>query len=163
MGLVQLLGTLTCVFLAQAPVVQQPYLPTMIFFGYTLITSTLIVLLEKASRIRVQAYFQRLDSGDPIYYLKYRVDRVDKAPLQFSELSRLETQFATEIRVTDICVAQEGNCLFIVLRTMAEPLKGISARLEAVIHSERLYEFHLLERGDFTKRLAGEGSRIKTA
>lgn len=162
LAMIQLLGASSSLFLAQSSVINQAHLPTMVFGCYALITSTLILLLEKASRIRVQAYFQRLDSGDPIYYLKYRVDRTDKVPVKMSELQRLEAKFAAEIRVTDICVAQEGNCLFIVLRTMAEPLKGISARLEAVIHSERAYEFHLVERGDFTKRLNSSSSRQNT-
>lgn len=163
MGLIQLLGTGTSLFLSYSTTITASYLPLVIFAGYAIITSTLIVLLEKASRIRVQAYFQRLDSGDPIYYLKYRVNRADKKPITMPELKRLETKFATEIRVTDICAAQETDCLFIVLRTMAEPLKGISARLEAVIHSERVYEFHLIERGDFTKRLTDGHSSRKTA
>jgi UDP-GlcNAc:undecaprenyl-phosphate/decaprenyl-phosphate GlcNAc-1-phosphate transferase len=163
LGFIQLLGAVTGIFIVRSGGNTTPQLATVVLIGYGLITATLILLLERASRIRVQAYFQRLDSGDPIYYLKYQVNRVDQVPIQMSELVRLEAKFAAEIRVTDICVAQQTNCLFIVLRTMAEPLKGISARLEAVIHSERAFEFHLIERGDFTKRLSEVPQVRKTA
>lgn len=163
LGLIQFLGAATCVYICQVGATGTPQLATVIFFGYAVVTSTLILLLEKASRIRVQVYFQRLDSGDPIYYLKYKVSRNDKSNMKPGELQRIEAKFAAEIRVTDICVAQELDCLFVVLRTMAEPLKGISARLEAVIHSERQYEFRLIERGDFAKRLAELAVSRKTA
>jgi hypothetical protein len=163
LGLIQFLGMATTIYICQVEATHTPHLATVIFFGYALVTSTLILLLEKSSRIRVQAYFQRLDTGDPIYYLKYKVSHLNKTPLKQGELQRLEAKFAAEIRVTDICVAQEQDCLFIVLRTMAEPLKGISARLEAVIHSERQYEFQLTERGDFTKRVSESQSSRKSA
>lgn len=163
LGMVQLMGVLSAFFFTRQNLIATPYLSTMTLIGYSAITSTLILLLEKASRIRVQGYFQRLDSNEPIYYLKYRVARNDKNGLKSRELRRLEAKFAAEIRVTDICVAQSADCLFIVLRTMAEPLKGISARLEAVIHSEKEYEFSLIERGDFTKRLGVQATSSPTS
>ncbi len=162
LGIIQALGVGTAVYITPKGIDSHPQLATVVLLGYGLVASTLILLLERASRIRVQAYFQRLDSGDPIYYLKYQVSRADGKAVQARELLRLEAQFAAEIRVTDICTAQEQDCLFIVLRTMAEPLKGISARLESVIQSEKLYIFRLIERGDFAKRIADTPLR-KTA
>ncbi len=162
-AMVQTIGAGTCFFLASSEAGKGWMVPTVIFSGLALITSTLILLLEKASRIRVQAYFQRLDLGEPIYYLKYRVSRVSKVAVTQREMLRLEAKFAAEIRVTDICVAQEADCLFVVLRTMAEPLKGISARLEAIINAEREYHFNLMERGDFAKRVTGSTPARKTA
>ncbi len=163
LGMIQLLGTATAVYFCRLEIVATPQLSIVIFAGYGVVTSTLILLLERASRIRVQLYFQRLDAGEPIYYLKYKVSRRDKASLRPGELQRMEAKFAAEIRVTDICVAQDTDCLFIVLRTLAEPLKGISTRLESVIHSEKQYDFLLTERGDFAKRLVEKHAARKTA
>lgn len=159
LGLIQALGIATAVYISPKGSESHPQLATVVLFGYGLVASVLILLLERASRIRVQAYFQRLDSGDPIYYLKYQVSRADGNVVQPRELLRLEALFAAEMRVTDICAAQEGSCLFVVLRTMAEPLKGISARLETVIQAEKLYVFHLIERGDFAKRITDSSLR----
>jgi UDP-GlcNAc:undecaprenyl-phosphate/decaprenyl-phosphate GlcNAc-1-phosphate transferase len=163
LGLIQFVGVSTAVYISPKGVASHPQLATIVLLGYGLVASTLILLLERASRIRVQAYFQRLDTGDPIYYLKYQVTKPDGSAVHARELVRLEAQFAAEIRVTDICTAQEADCLFVVLRTMAEPLKGISARLESVIHSEKQYVFHLIERGDFAKRVTEVVPSRKTA
>ena len=162
-GVIQLVGVVSCLYLGQTAFVGSGHMATVSFAGLALIATMLIVLLERASRIRVQAYFQRLDSGDPIYFLKYTVARADRAALKFAELKRLEAKFCAEIRVTDICVAQGADTLFLVLRTLAEPLRGISSRLESVIQQEKQYTFTLLERGDFSKRVGNPENARKQA
>lgn len=125
--------------------------PLFLCVGNILITSLLILLVERASRMRIYGYFKRLDVGDPIYYLKYKLSNKNGKKLARWQLKRLEALISAEIRVTDLCVAEGPDELFITLRTMPEPLKGISARLESVFSNEKVLNAEVLETGEFVK------------
>jgi hypothetical protein len=118
---------------------------------FVLTTATLIFIAERGSRKRVQAYFKRLDSGGSVYYLKYKIRHKQDKPVESNVLRRLEDGVSAEIRVTDFCLAENPDTLFIILRTANEPLKGISSRLETVFQAERAYTFEVIERGEFVK------------
>lgn len=126
-------------------------LPIFLAFSHIGITAVLILLVEKASRRRLQAYFQRLDTGAPIYFLKYQFTNQDGSPISRITLRRLEARVSAEIRVTDLCYAEKPNTLFVTLKTMAEPLRGISGRLEGIFQSEKVISSLVVDEGEFVK------------
>lgn len=126
-------------------------LPFFVAVSHVGITALLILLIEKASRRRLQAYFQRLDTGAPIYFLKYQFTNQDGTPISSITLRRLEARISAEIRVTDLCFAEKPNTLFVTLKTMPEPLRGISSRLEAIFHVEKVTHSLVVDEGEFVK------------
>lgn len=111
----------------------------------------LIFLAELGSRYRLQSYFQRMDAGEPIFYFKYRITDKDGKPLHPSLIRRLEARVSAEIRVTDLCYVHGSDTLFITLRTMPEPLRGISSRIDTVFHNEKIPLVEVIEHGQLAK------------
>jgi hypothetical protein len=66
-------------------------------------------------------------------------------------LSRLESRINAEIRVTDVCYCEAPDILFVTLKTMAEPLKGISNRLDRAFQDEVPNLQITVEQGEFIK------------
>jgi len=126
-------------------------LPIFVTISHICITTVLILLVEKASRRRLQAYFQRLDIGAPIYFLKYQFTKEDGSPISKITLRRLEAKVSAEIRVTDLCYAEKPNTLFVTLKTQPEPLRGISGRLDAIFQSEKVTSSLVVDEGEFKK------------
>lgn len=159
------MSVITGGFLIRYPESRMGYFPMFLCIGSILITSLMILLVEQASRMRIYGYFKRLDVGDPIYYLRYKVANKNGDKLQNWQLKRLEALISSEIRVTDLCVAEAPDQLFLTLRTLPEPLKGISARLEAVIQAEKNLTATILENGEFKKSPASssQSSRSRIA
>ncbi len=126
-------------------------LPIFVALSHILITSILILLIEKGSRRRLQAYFQRLDTGAPIYFLKYQFTNPDGSPISPLTLRRLEARVSAEIRVTDLCFRENPNTLFVTLKTMPEPLRGISSRLDTIFQAEKVVSSLVVDQGEFVK------------
>ncbi len=127
------------------------FLPMITCLSFLTITGLLILMGEKASKRRIQNYFERLDGGHPIYYFKYEVINSDGTPLSTTALRRLEARVSAEIRVSDLCFSQGPNRLFVSLATVAEPLRGISARLENVFEAEKVQATLTIEHGEIVK------------
>lgn len=148
---IEIVGVLLTALISFNELLRVSLLPAVLCGGFMAITALLILLVEKASRLRLFGFFSRLDRGEPIYFLKYKVrDRNGNVP-SVGQLRRIEALISAEIRVTDLCVCEEPDGLFITLRTLPEPLKGISSRLEAIFHAERNITAVVIERGEFTK------------
>lgn len=126
-------------------------LPSYVCFSYVGISAILILMVEKASKRRVQHYFQRLDSGQPIYFMKYQIKKTNGTPISRHTLRRLEARISAEIRVTDMCFAENPDTIFVTVATMSEPLRGISARLESVFEKEGVTTTLVVDQGEFLK------------
>ena len=75
----------------------------------------------------------------------------DGTPLSSTALRRLEARVSAEIRVSDLCFSQGPNRLFVSLATVAEPLRGISTRLENVFEAEKVQATLTIEHGEIVK------------
>lgn len=139
------------ILLARNHAIKATMIPGFICVSHIAITAILILLVEKASKRRIQTYFQRLDTGEPIYFLKYQFTKQDGTPISMPTLRRLEARVSAEIRVTDLCFSEKPNTLFVTLKTMPEPLRGISGRLDAIFQSERVTSNVVVDQGEFVK------------
>jgi UDP-GlcNAc:undecaprenyl-phosphate/decaprenyl-phosphate GlcNAc-1-phosphate transferase len=126
-------------------------MPVFLCLSYVTISTILILMVEKASKKRLQSYFHRLDNGEPIYFLKYELVHTKGKTISAALLRRLEAKVSAEIRITDLCFAEKPNVLFVTLRTLAEPLKGISSRLDSVFQSEDVVTRVVIDQGEFVK------------
>jgi len=115
------------------------------------IVAMMILFLELASRRRLQGYFQRLDSGAPVYFVKYQLAHADGAPIRELTLRRVEARVSAEIRVADLCYREAPDKLFVALCSSPEPLKGISGRIDAILQGERLSARVVIEQGEIQK------------
>lgn len=149
-GMVEIVSTAIAVLLARRAD-QVGYLPVAICIGQIAIIALLVLLLELASRRRIQAYFQRIDSQKPVYFVKYKLARNDGGAIDARTLRRIEARVGAEIRVTDLCFTQAPDLLFITLASSPEPLKGVSGRIENILHAERLSARVVVEQGEFVK------------
>ncbi len=111
----------------------------------------LITLIEKTSRQRVQLYFQRLDKGEPIYFMKYVIKRPDGKAISGTMLKKLQARISAEIRVNDLCYYHEPNILFLVLRVDSLSLKVINHRLEQIFNKHKVLAILNIEEGEFVK------------
>ena len=115
------------------------------------VLALLVLLVDQASRRRIQAYFERLDLGHPVYYLKYQVKHPSLLPLSATQMKRLEARITSELRVTDYCFAPTETTLLIVLKVLSQSLKGIEGRLEAVFQAEGVLANQDPDHGQFIK------------
>ena len=125
-------------------------LPIVLCVSHVSITSILILLVEKASRRRIQNYFQRLDSGEPIYFMKYKLSRRDGSPISSWNMARIEATVCAEVRVTDLCFSQ-GDELYITVRSGPHPFQGMTARLERIFDAEQVRTDLIVEQGELVK------------
>jgi hypothetical protein len=119
--------------------------------SYVGISAILILMVEKASKRRIQNYFERLDSGQPIYFLKYHIKNEKGTGISQSTLFRLEARISAEIRVSDVCFTVKPNTLFVSLGVSPTPSKGVSARLEAIFASEKVQASQVIDQGEYVK------------
>lgn len=151
-GLIQLSSMVCAYALFQTEGARKsPALAIVILICFVAIVSTLIVLVEKATKRRLQSYFQMLDNGETVYFLKYQVRRTDGSVLPFHVLARLEAKMNAEIRVSDLCYLEEPDTLFVTLKTMPERLRIVSNRLDLVFQSESVKTNLVIEQGEFVK------------
>ncbi len=150
-GIIELSGVLTSYLTLQTPGATFSWLPVATCLSYLTIAGLLILMGEKASKKRIQTYFERLDGGNPIYYFKYEIINSDGTALSSTALRRLEARVSAEIRVSDVCFTQSPNRLFVSLATVAEPLKGISVRLDSVFQAEGVQATMTIEHGEIVK------------
>ncbi|MBI4404901.1 MAG: undecaprenyl/decaprenyl-phosphate alpha-N-acetylglucosaminyl 1-phosphate transferase [Deltaproteobacteria bacterium] len=131
--------------------IRHSLLPALICINQIAVGGMLIVLIEKASKRRIQSYFKRLDSGEPVYFLKYHLQKKNGERISACLLRRLEAKVSAEIRITDLCFAEKPDTLFVTLKTLPEPLKGIAARLEPIFQTENVESTLLTDHGEYVK------------
>lgn len=150
-GLIELLSLGMAYFLATNEAIRGSSLPIAICLSHVIVVGMLIVLVEKASKRRLQGYLERLHTGEPIYFLKYRFQNEDGTPIGLSKLHRLEARVSAEIRVTDLCFVQGPDVLFLTLRSLQEPMRRVANRLEIIFRSEKIRLSSPVEEGEFLK------------
>lgn len=123
----------------------------VICFTYVAVISLLIGMIEKASKRRIQNYFMRLDSNEPVHFLRYKLHARNDKPISKVLLRRLEARISAEIRVTDVCFARHPDEIYIVLYALSEPIRNIMGRLEPVFHKEGLEGTIVLDHGEYLK------------
>jgi len=133
------------------PAAARSPLPLVICLTLVITTALLILMIERASRRRLESYLRRLDSGQPIYFLKYEMRNADGSQIDLRTLQRVEDRISAEIRITDLCFAVPPCTLFVSLKTLAEPLRGISARLDTIFQSEKIERILVVDQGEFIK------------
>jgi len=159
-GLIEVSGLTLAYLITRSSAVSDLYLPVFTCLSLSGITAVLILLSEKASKRRVQHYLERLDNNLPIYYFKYEVKNEDGSPMTISKLLRLEARVSSEIRVTDVCFLRKPNELYVCLSTVAEPLKGISARIDTVFQREKVQASLVIDHGQIIRVSEGAERRL---
>jgi UDP-GlcNAc:undecaprenyl-phosphate GlcNAc-1-phosphate transferase len=150
-GLIEFAGVTAAFLITRTQGAENSLLPPFIWVSYVGISAILILMVEKASKRRIQNYFERLDSGQPIYFLKYHIKNEKGTGISQSTLFRLEARISAEIRVSDVCFTVKPNTLFVSLGVSPTPSKGVSARLEAIFASEKVQASQVIDQGEYVK------------
>lgn len=151
LGTIEASGILIAFLLSRASQEVSLWVAPAICLTQTLTVGLLIVMIERTSKRRVQNYFSHLDQGKPVFYLKYLIRQANGEPLCDRDLAKLEARINAEIRVTDLCFRQAPSTLFVTLRNLSEPIKGLSARLDRIFEQERVKTALTIEQGEFIK------------
>jgi len=150
--LIALAGLIIALLLNEIPGFTSSLVPFVICLSHVGITAVLILMIEKASKRRVQSYLERMDSGDPIFYFKYRLRSDDGTPISNATLYRLEAKISTEIRVTDVCYASRPDRLFIASKALSDEFqKQLLARIPPIFESEHVSASVLEDKGEYVK------------
>jgi UDP-GlcNAc:undecaprenyl-phosphate/decaprenyl-phosphate GlcNAc-1-phosphate transferase len=126
-------------------------LPFLLCVSHAALVAVLIFLVEKSSRRRLQYFFQRMDSGEPIYFMKYVVKPNNGKAITPGQLRRLEALISAEIRVTDLCFADGADTLVISIKSQPGAVEGINNRVGHLFQRQRLQATLVVEKGEFIK------------
>ncbi len=149
--IIDLAGLVTGFALVHSGAMRKSIFPVITLFTHVCVVGYMIVFIEKATKRRVQSFFQHLDLGHVLYFLKYKVTKEDGSKVPSYLLNRISARINSEIRVTDVCYIEEPDILFVGLKLHNETLRNIATRLEAVFNSEKLRGHLEVERGEFVK------------
>lgn len=150
-GMIQFCGLFTGVMLQGLGGATLNLLPAVLCSTFICISTLLILLVEKASKRRVQMFFQHLDQGESLFFFKYRIRKEDGSELEPHHLERLEARIVSEIRITDLCYHEKPETIFIAVKTVQEPVKIIANRLDFIFQSEKVKANLVVEQGEFVK------------
>ncbi|MBI1860859.1 MAG: undecaprenyl/decaprenyl-phosphate alpha-N-acetylglucosaminyl 1-phosphate transferase [Deltaproteobacteria bacterium] len=150
-GVIESLGLSLALAFSGLSTLHPSTVPILVGLSLVSICTMLVLMLDRTSKRRIETYFRRLDSGEPIYFLKYQVRHVNGRVLSSTTLRRLEARIAAEIRVNDLCYVQHPDSIFVTLQTLPEPLKSISARIENVFLREKVNATLVVDQGEFVK------------
>ncbi len=133
------------------PSLQTP-LPFLLCLSHAALAAVLIFLVEKSSRRRLQYFFQRMDTGEPIHFMKYVVrNSLANKPVTAGQLRKLEALISAEIRVTDLCFTDGPDTLVISVKSQAGAVEGINHRVSLLLQRQRLQVTLTVEKGEFVK------------
>lgn len=153
-GIVEVIGLVTAWFMVSERSVLMSNLPLVVCLGFGVLCFTLILLIEKASRRRIQSFLQRMDHGESVYLIRYQLKTSDGRVPSSLVLQRLEAKMSAEIRVSDTCFSDRSGTLFLAVNSSAEPIQGILGRLERILTSEKLSKELTLEQASLERRPA---------
>lgn len=148
---IEITSVLTAVVFARNAALYTSSLPFYLGAALVSIAAVLIFLIERSSRRRVQTYLERLNSGEPIFFMRFRVRKNATTPLSSLQLKRLESRISSEIRVTDFCYSEPPDTLFVTLKSAREPILGISSRMDRVFQLEGIESVEVVDRGEIQK------------
>lgn len=150
-AIIDIAGLITGYALVHSGAMRKSIFPIITLVTHVSVVGYMIVFIEKATKRRVQSFFEHLDSGHSLYFLKYKITRDDGKMIPSYMLNRIAARINSEIRVTDMCYLEEPDVLFVGLKLENETLKNIALRLEAIFHSEKLKVNLEVEKGEFVK------------
>lgn len=150
-AIIEVVGLITGLALIRSGVMRKSIFPTITLLSHVCVVGYMIVFVEKATKRRVQSFFEHLDLGHSLYFLKYKIALQDGSKVPAYMLNRIASRINTEIRVTDVCYLENPDILFVGLKLHNETLRTIAQRLEAVFHSEKLKVNLEVEKGQFVK------------
>lgn len=151
LGVIELASVMVAWLLSHHSGLLGTLLPVVVGLSQIVIVAMMILFVEHSSRRRLQGYFQRLDAGAPVFFVKYQLAHADGSPIQAMTLRRVEARVAAEIRVADLCYREAPDKLFVALCSMPEPLKGISGRIDSILQNESLSARVVIEQGEIVK------------
>ncbi len=150
-AIIDIAGLVTGYALVRSGTMSNSIFPIITLVTHVAVVGYMIVFIEKASKCRVQSFFQHLDLGKSLYFLKYKLSKVDGAMIPPYLMNRIAARMNAEIRVTDVCYIEEPDTLFIALKIQTETLRNIALRLERVFNSEKIKVVLEIEKGEFIK------------
>lgn len=150
-AIIDVTGLVTGFALIHSGVMRKSIFPVITLLTHVCVVGYMIVFVEKATKRRVQSFFEHLDLGHSLYFLKYKVSKNDGRPVPNYLLNRICARINSEIRVTDVSYIEEPGVIFIGLKLHNETLRNIANRLEAVFNSEKLKVSLEVEKGEFVK------------
>lgn len=128
-------------------------LPVIVCATFVSIIVSLILLVERATKKKLQFYFQEIDHGEGIFFLRYHIRTVANRKVTPRLMRRIEAKINAEIRVTDLCYTELPETVLVTLRTKLTQLPSISSRLENVFREEGIVESHIIEQGELVRQL----------
>jgi len=162
--LIGLAGLVVAILLNEVPSFPSGLVPFVICFSHVGIIAVLILMIEKASKRRVQSYLQRMDSGEPLHYVKYHLKRDDGKTISIPTLYRLEAKIATEIRVTDVCFIERPDTFFVAFKAGSEEaVNYVLARITPIFEAEKLSNSVIVDQGEYVKVSGFAKAALKTA
>lgn len=160
-GIIEGSSVLVAFFLLRDPGISKSILPIIFGLAQIGIVTMMILITEAGSKRRLRSYFQVLEKGEPIYFLKYKVVSRDGNTLALHALRRLEAKVCAEIRVTDLCYVEAPDTLCVILRSPPDPLRGISNRLEIIFQGDNLHSTLIADQGEFIKVSRQEKASVR--
>ena len=122
-GIIEGSSVLVAFFLVKDPGIKTSILPIVFGLAQIGIVTMMILVTEAGSKRRLRSYFEVLDQGEPIYFLRYKVVNHDGTNLAPYALRRLEAKVCAEIRVTDLCYVHAPICSPSILRSPPGPVE----------------------------------------
>ncbi len=164
-AIIDLTGLVTGFALIHSGAMRKSIFPVVTLLSHVCVVGYMIVFVEKATKRRVQSFFEHLDLGHSLYFLKYRISKENGDKVPSYMLNRIASRINAEIRVTDVCYLEDPDVLFVGLKLHNETLRSIAVRLEAVFNSEKLKVHLEVEKGEFVKMknpaLSSQLKRVK--
>ena len=161
-AIIDIAGLVTGYALIRSGAMRKSVFPIVTLLSHVCVVGYMIVFVEKATKRRVQSFFEHLDLGHSLYFLKYKISLENGSKPPQYLLNRIASRINTEIRVTDVCYIEEPDVLFVGLKLHNETLRSITVRLEAVFNSEKLRVNLEVEKGEFVKvKNSGLSTQLK--
>ena len=134
--------------------VRGTWVPFLVAACEVVTTALLVLLVEKASRRRVQEYLNSLGGGEKVHFASYQLkNKAGVTHFSWSELKRIEALLNTEIRISDLCYVDAPNHVFLVTRGEVEAFQRMQWRVNELFLREELTIVDSAEIGEYRQVL----------
>lgn len=150
--------------MSKEPSVRGTWVPFLVAACEVVTTSLLVLLVEKASRRRVQEYLKSLGAGEKVHFASYRLkNKHGVTQFTWTELKRIEALLNTEIRISDLCYVDAPNHVFLVTRGEFEAFQRMQWRVHELFLREELTVIESADVGEYRQVLGKKTSLKKSA
>jgi len=156
-------GLVLAWIISKEPSVRGTWLPFFLGVSQVVTTALLILLVEKASRRRVQDYFKALDSGDKVYFTTYRLKGPHGENFTWREQKRIEANLNTEIRVSDLCYIEAPNTVFLICRADLEISRRVHERVMNILAREGIELVEPAQMGEYKQSNIPKAAAVRKA